>query len=46
MDLLKYDGKYVRITDIYGGVFTGRASHGGYEFLMHEYGGEEDGIFI
>ena len=46
MDLLKYDGKYVRITDIYGGVFTGRASHGGYEFLMHEYGGDEDGIFI
>ena len=46
MDLLKYDGKYVRITDIYGGVFTGYASHGGYEFLMHEYGGDEDGIFI
>ncbi len=46
MDLLKYEGKYIRLKDIYGQTFTGRASYGNYEFLMHEYGGEEDGIFI
>ena len=46
MDLSKYDGKHVRITDRWGEVFTGLAHYGIYEFLMHEYGGEEDGIFI
>lgn len=46
MELSKYDGKHVRITDIYGETFTGLASYGVYEFLMHEYGGEEDGVFI
>lgn len=46
MDLKKYDGKHVRVADIYGETFTGLASYGVYEFLMHEYGGEEDGIFI
>ncbi len=46
MDLSQYEGKYIRLKDIYGQTFTGRASYGNYEFLMHEYGGEEDGIFI
>ena len=46
MDLTKYDQKYVRIDDIYGETFTGLASHGSSSFLMHEYGGDEDGIFI
>ena len=46
MDLSQYEGKYIRLKDIYGQTFTGRASHGNYEFLMHEYGGKEDGIFI
>lgn len=46
MDLSKYEGKHVRIRDIYGSVFTGIAGYGNYEFLMHEYGGDEDGIFI
>lgn len=46
MDLSKFDGKHVRIADIYGDVYTGMASYGVYEFLMHEYGGDEDGIFI
>ena len=46
MDLAKYDGKYVRVRDRWGEVFTGLAEYGIYEFLMHEYGGEEDGIFI
>jgi RimJ/RimL family protein N-acetyltransferase len=46
MDLSQFEGKYIRLKDIYGQTFTGRASHGNYEFLMHEYGGDEDGIFI
>ena len=46
MDIEKYDNKHVRITDIYGETFTGLASYGNYDFLMCEYGGEEDGIFI
>ena len=46
MDLSKYDGKHVRATDKWGETFTGLASYGIYEFLMHEYGGDEDGIFI
>ena len=46
MDLSKYEKKYVRIKDIYGETFAGLASYGNYDFLMHEYGGEEDGIFI
>ena len=46
MDLSKYEGKHVRITDIYGENFTGMASYGMREFLMHEYGEDEDGVFI
>lgn len=46
MNLSKYEKKHVRITDNYGNTFTGLASYGNYEFLMHEYGGNEDGIFI
>ena len=46
MDLSKYEKKHVRIADIYGCTYTGLASYGNYEFLMHEYGGDEDGIFI
>ena len=46
MNLSQYEGKYIRLKDVYGQTFTGRASHGNYEFLMHEYGGDEDGIFI
>lgn len=46
MDLLKYDGKHVRLTDIDGETFSGMAGYGEYEFLMHEYGGEEDCLFI
>ncbi len=46
MELSKYDGKHVRIADIYGETYTGMARYGVYEFLMHEYGGDEDGIFI
>ena len=46
MDLSKYDQKYVRVTDTDGNTFTGLAAHGGREFLTHEYGGDEDGLFI
>ncbi len=46
MDLAKYDGKHVRITDKWGDIFTGMASYGNHDFLECEYGGEEDGIFI
>lgn len=46
MDLAGYDGKYVRVKDIYGNIFSGRACYGGADFLECEYGGDEDGIFI
>ena len=46
MDLEKYEKKYVRVTDIDGYTFTGPAIYSGSEFLKHEYGGEEDGLFI
>ena len=46
MDLSKYEKKHVCVKDIYGQTFTGLASYGNYDFLMCEYGGEEDGIFI
>ena len=46
MDLSQYHEKYVRIKDIYGEVHEGLACHGGADFLMAEYGGEEDGLFI
>ena len=42
----KYEKKYVQIKTIYGDIHTGLASYGNYDFLMCEYGGEEDGIFI
>ncbi|MBQ3393398.1 MAG: GNAT family N-acetyltransferase [Lachnospiraceae bacterium] len=46
MDLSKYDGKHVRVTDKWGKTFAGMAKYGNYDFLECEYGGEEDGIFI
>ena len=46
MDIEKYDQKYVRIKSIYGDTFTGLASYGNYDFLMCEWGGDEDGLFI
>ena len=46
MDLSKYDGKYVRLTDKWGETFAGMAEYGNHDFLECEYGGKEDGIFI
>lgn len=46
MELSKFDGKHVRITDKWGDTFTGMAEYGNHSFLECEYGGEEDGVFI
>ena len=46
MDLTRYDGKHVRVTDKWGETTTGMAEYGNQGFLECEYGGEEDGIFI
>ena len=46
MDLSRYDGKHVRVTDKWGETFTGMAEYANHDFLECEYGGEEDGIFI
>ena len=46
MNLSKYDGKYVRIRDVDGNDFSGRASYGSVDFLECEWGMDEDGIFI
>ena len=46
MDLSKYDGKHVRVTDKWGKTCTGMAKYANAAFLECEYGGEEDGIFI
>ena len=46
MDLAKYNGKHVRITDKWGETFTGMAEYGNHDFLECEYGGEEDGVFV
>ena len=46
MNLAKYDGRHVRVTDKWGETFTGMAEYGNSDFLECEYGGEEDGVFI
>ncbi|MBQ6440594.1 MAG: GNAT family N-acetyltransferase [Mogibacterium sp.] len=46
MNLSKYDQKYVLIDDIYGDTLMGLARYESYDFLMCEYGGKEDGLFI
>ena len=46
MDLSKYDGKHVRVSDRWDQTFTGMAEYANQSFLECEYGGEEDGIFI
>ena len=46
MNLAKYDGKHVRVTDKWGETFTGMAEYGNADFLECEYGGGEDGVFI
>lgn len=46
MSLTEYDGKYVRIRDVHGHDFTGRARYGNADFLACEWGVDEDGVFI
>ena len=41
-----FDGKHVRVRDIYGETFSGLAEYANGDFLECEYGGSEDGIFI
>ncbi len=46
MDLSKYHGKHVRVTDKWNEPYTGMAKYANADFLGCEFGGEEDGIFI
>ena len=46
MKLSGYDGKYVKIRDTAGNIFSGLARYGSCEFLECEWGGDEDGVFI
>ena len=46
MELAKYDGKYVRVTDKEGKAFTGKAKYADRTFISSETGGAEEGIFI
>ena len=46
LELSKYDGKHVRITDRWKKTYTGMARYANADFLECEYGGEEDGLFI
>lgn len=46
MDLLKYNEKYVRVTDIYGGIHLGIADYYDSGYCLHEYGENEDAVII
>ena len=46
MNLLSYDGKYVRLTDNWGNTFTGHAEHQSADYCFHEYGVEEEGLRV
>ena len=42
----KYDGKMVRIRDRWGKMFTGIADVEGADYVYHEYGVDDEGIFV
>ena len=46
MNLLAYDGMYVRLTDKWGDAFTGHAEYQSAEYCFHEYGVDEDGLRV
>ena len=46
MELRRYDGQAVRITDTEGEVFEGVCGHKVAEYCLHEYGREEEGLSI
>ena len=46
MDLSIYNEKHVRVQDRYGNVHTGMVHYFNSDYLMHEYGADEDGIMI
>ena len=44
MLLKRYDGKCLRITDNYGGVYEGYCYYNSKDYNFHEYGRDEDGL--
>ena len=46
MNLTKYDGKCIRLTDKYGETFEGICSYNSIDYTYHEYGVEEESIQI
>ncbi|MBO4368041.1 MAG: GNAT family N-acetyltransferase [Clostridia bacterium] len=46
MKLSKFDEKYVRLRDIYGGTHTGIADHYDAGYCFHEFGEEEEAVII
>ena len=44
LDLKRFDGKCVRITDTMGNVFEGVCSHNGEEYDEHEFGRAEEAL--
>ena len=46
MDLSKYDGKHVRVTDTQGNVFTGCGAYLSSEYCLRKYGAGEDGVLV
>ncbi|MBR5383101.1 MAG: GNAT family N-acetyltransferase [Clostridia bacterium] len=46
MDLAKFDEKHVRVTDRSGSTYTGVADFFPSDYVLHEYGVEEDSILV
>ncbi|MBO6060931.1 MAG: hypothetical protein J6P98_02265 [Clostridia bacterium] len=46
MDLVKFDGKCVRIVTAWGEVFEGVASYDDREYSLHEYGRDQEALHI
>ncbi len=46
LNIISYDGKYVRLTDKWGDTLTGHAEHQPAEYCFHEYGVDEEGLRV
>ena len=46
MELSQYNEKHVRVTDICGETFTGVADFYNSDYVLHEYGTEEDSLIV
>ena len=46
MDLRYFDNKCVRITVVSGNVYEGTASYLGREYVYHEYGCDQEALYI